>query len=69
MVKYKSGVCSEPCSSLIRHLSLLTMHPWKMLDFSALLSKVLFTFALVVFGLNYDLYVVFYVEFCNFRKR
>lgn len=40
-----------------------------MLDFSALLSKVLFTFVLVVFGLNYDLHVVLYVGFCNFRKK
>lgn len=39
-----------------------------MLDFSALLSKVLFTFVLVVFGLNYYLHVVLYVGFCNFRK-
>ncbi len=49
MVKYQSGVCSEPCSSLIRHLSLFTMHLWKMLSFSALLSKALFTCALVAF--------------------
>ena len=39
-----------------------------MLDFSALLSKSLYTFLLVVFGLDYDLYVVFYVGFRNFRK-
>ena len=39
-----------------------------MLDFSALLSKVLFAFAFVAFGLNYDLRVVFYVGFRNFRK-
>lgn len=44
------------------------MHLRKMLDFSALLSKVLFTFAFVVFGLDYDLHVVFYVGFRNFRK-
>ena len=37
-------------------------------NFSALLSKVLFTFAFVVFGFNYDLHVVFYVGFRNFRK-
>lgn len=43
MVKYQSGVCSEPCSSLIRHLSLFIMYFWKILDFSALLSKILFT--------------------------
>ena len=56
-----SGVCSEPCSSLIRHLRLFTMHLRKMLDFSVLLSKGLFAFAFVVFWLNYDLHVVFYV--------
>ena len=39
-----------------------------MLDFSALLSKVLFTFAFVVFGLDYDLHVAFYVGFRNFCK-
>jgi hypothetical protein len=44
------------------------MHLWKMLDFSALLSKVLYAFAFVVFWINYDLYVVFYVGFCNLRK-
>ena len=58
----------KPCSFFIRHLSLFTMHLWKMLDISALLSKVLFTFAFVVFGLDYDLHVVFYVGFRNFRK-
>ena len=63
-----SGVCSESCSSYIRHLILFTTHLWKMLDFSALLSKVLFTFAFVVFGLDYDLHVAFYVGFRNFRK-
>ena len=65
---HKSGVCSEPCSSLIRHLCLFTMHLWKMLDFSVLLPKVLYPFVLVVFWLNYDLHVVFYVGFRNFRK-
>ena len=40
-----------------------------MFIFSALLSKDLATFALVVFGLNYDLHVVFYVGFRNFRKK
>ena len=39
-----------------------------MLDFSALLSKGLYTFLLVVFGLNYTLRVVPYVGFRNFRK-
>ena len=39
-----------------------------MLDFRALLPKDLFTFALAAFGLNYDLYAVFYVGFRNFRK-
>jgi hypothetical protein len=39
-----------------------------MLDFSALLSKGLYAFAFVVFWLNYDLRVVFYVGFRNFRK-
>ena len=68
MVKYQSGVCSELCSSLIRHLSLFTTHLRKMLDFSVLLSKVLCAFAFVVFWLNYDLHVVFYVGFRNFRK-
>ena len=45
------------------------MHLRKMLDFSALLSKGLFTFVLAVFSLNYDLHVVFYVGFRNFRKK
>ena len=44
------------------------MHLWKKLDFSALLSKGLYTFLLAVSWINYDLYVVFYVEFSNFRK-
>ena len=56
------------CSFFIRHHCLFTMHLWKMLDFSALLSKVLYAFAFVVFWLNYDLHVVFYVGFRNFRK-
>ena len=56
------------CSFFIRHHCLFTMHLWKMLDFSALLSKVLFAFAFVVFWLDYDLHVVFYVGFRNFRK-
>ena len=64
----KSGVCRKLCCFLIRHLSLFTMHQRKMLDFSALLSKDLYTFVLVVFGLNYDLHAVFYVGFRNFRK-
>ena len=45
------------------------MHLPKMLDFSALLSKDLYTFILAVSWLNYDLHVVFYVGFCNFRKK
>ena len=44
------------------------MHLWKMLDLSSLLQKGLYAFVFVVFGLNYDLYVVFYVGFRNFRK-
>ena len=44
------------------------MYLQKTLDFSALLSKVLFTFAFVVFGLDYDLPVVFYVGFRNIVK-
>ena len=44
------------------------MHPRKVLDFSALLSNVLCAFAFIVFWLNYDLYVVFYVGFRNYRK-
>ena len=44
------------------------MYLWKMLDFSVLHSKVLYTFTLVVLGLNNDLHVVFYVGFRNFRK-
>ena len=64
----KSGVCSEPCSSLIRHRCLYTLYLRKMLDFSALLWQDLYTFALVVFKLNYDLQVAFYVGFRNFRK-
>ena len=39
-----------------------------MFAFSILLSKVLYAFVLVVFGLNYDLRVAFYVGFRNFRK-
>ena len=39
-----------------------------MLDFSALLSKVLCAFAFVVFWFNYNLYVVFYVAFVIFVK-
>ena len=39
-----------------------------MLDFSILLSKDLYTFALAVSRLNYDLHVVFYVGFRNFSK-
>ena len=45
------------------------MHLLKLLDFSALPSKVLFTLAFVAFRLNYDLHVVFYVGFRNFRKK
>ena len=45
------------------------MHLWKILDFSALLSKGLYTFMLVVSWLNYDLRVVFYVGFRNWCKR
>ena len=44
------------------------IHLRKMLDFSVLLSKVLCSFALVVCWLDYDLHVVFYVGFRNFRK-
>ena len=40
-----------------------------MLDFSALLSKVLYTFAFVVFWFDYDLYVAFYVGFRNIVKK
>ena len=40
-----------------------------MLDFSALPSKVSYTFVLAVSWLNYDLHVVFYVGFRNFRKK
>ena len=39
-----------------------------MFVFSALLSKDLATFALVAFGLNYDLHVAIYVGFRNFCK-
>ena len=39
-----------------------------MLDFSALLSKDLYAFVLAVSWLNYDLRVVFYLGFRNFRK-
>lgn len=52
----------------IRLIFLFTMHLWKMLDFSALLSKALCTLVPVVFWLNYDLHVVFYVGFRNFCK-
>jgi len=44
-----SGVCSKHRSLHIRHLSLFTMHLRKMLDFSVLLSKVLYAFTFVVF--------------------
>ena len=40
-----------------------------MLDFCALLSKGLCTFLLIVFELNYDLYVVFYVGFRLFSLK
>ena len=56
------------CSFFIRHHCLFTMHLWKMLDFSALLSKDLYAFVLAVCWLNYDFHVVFYVGFRNFRK-
>lgn len=65
---YNCGVCSEPCSSFIRHCRLSALNLWKMFVFSALLPKELATFAFVVLGLNYDLHIVFYVVFCNFRK-
>ena len=45
------------------------MHLWKMLDFSVLRSKDLYTFVLAVSWLNYDLHVVFYVGFRNFCKK
>lgn len=44
------------------------MHLRKMLDFKTLLPKVLYTFILAVGWLNYDLHIVFYVGFRNFRK-
>ena len=52
------------------HTPLLSVYSSKrkMLDFSALLSKVLYTFAFVDFWVNYDRRVVFYVGFHNFRK-
>ena len=52
------------------HTPLLSVYSSKRknFDFSALLSKVLFAFALVVFWLNYDLQVALYVGFRNFRK-
>ena len=56
------------CSFFIRHRCLFTMHIWKMLDFSALLSIDLYTFVLSVCWLNYDFHAVFYVGFRNFRK-
>lgn len=68
VIKQKSGVCSEPCSSLIRHRCLYTVHLWKMLDFSALLSKPLYTFYTPENGLTYTHYVAFYVEFRNSYK-
>ena len=46
------------------------MHLWKMLDFSALLSKDLYALVQTVFWrLNYGLYVVFYVDFAIFVKK
>lgn len=56
------------CSFFIRHRCLFTMHLWKMLDFKAVLSKLLYTFYSSENGLNYDLHVVLYVGFRNFRK-
>ena len=56
------------CSSFIRHRCLFTIHLWKVLDFSALLSKDLYAFVFAVCWLNYALHVVFYVGFRNFRK-
>ena len=54
------------CSSFIRHRCLFTIHLWKMLDFSALLSKDLYAFVLAVSWLNYALHVAFYVVSRNF---
>lgn len=56
------------CSFFIRHRCLFTIHLWKVLDFSALLSKDLYAFVFAVCWLNYALHVVFYVGFRNFRK-
>ena len=44
------------------------MHLWKMLDFSAVLPKDLYTFVLAVGWINNDLHVVFHVGFRNFSK-
>ena len=56
----------KQCSFFIRHHCLFTMHLWKMLDFSALLSKDLYAFVLAVSWLNYALHVAFYVVSRNF---
>ena len=52
------------------HTPLLSVYSSKRknFDFSALLWQDLYIFALVVFELNYDLNVVFYVGFRNFCK-
>ena len=52
------------------HTPLLSVYSSKRknFDFSALLSKVLFAFALVVFKLIYDLQVALYIGFAIFIK-
>ena len=52
------------------HTPLLSVYSSKRknFNFSALLWQDLYIFALVVFELNYDLNVVFYVGFSDFRK-
>ena len=63
-----SGSTKQAYANLHTPDFLFTTHLWKMPHFSALLSKGLYTFLLVVFWLNYDLRVLFYVGFRNFRK-
>ena len=56
------------CSPWYTPDCLFTMHLCEMPNFSTLLSIGLYTFVLVAVRLNYDLHVVFYVGFHNFRK-
>ena len=64
----KIGACRERCSPITHHFCLYISHQRKMLDFRAVLSKLLYTFYSSGNGFNHNLRVVFYVEFRNFCK-